>query len=212
MYECKNSMHSLFCSQDWFKTMETKRTYRIETIPITVERDIDGGSVTHMGSLNFRVVDVYTDMPIGSVLHVKDGQGPIAYHAFSHFFKSEKGDNSLKPPGGGWGTRFDLAAKALWKDYSRRLPRHVRAVRWMWRWQPQGWAFAMLALGAFLTHIFESGTNSDQSMYTPVQATETRAPMPTRSAHSEPTTARAVRNAGPQIRVQPTLSRVDCSP
>lgn len=192
--------------------METKRTYRIETIPITVERDSDGGSVTHMGSLNFRVVDVYTDMPIGSVLHVKDGQGPIAYHAYSHFFKSEKDDNRLEPPSGGWGTRFDLAAKALWKDYSRRLPRHVRTVRWMWRWQPQGWAFAMLALGPFLIHIIQSCANSDQNTRAPAQAAETRAPMPTHSVHSEPTTGPAVRNTGPKARIQPPLSRDESSP
>ena len=145
--------------------METRRKYRIETTPITVEREADGGSVTSMGSLNLRVVDVYTDMPIGSVLHVKHDAGPIAYHAYSHFFKSGPHDNRLDPPKGGWGPRFDLAAKALWKDYNRRLPWRDRTIRCIWRWQPQGWAFAMLVLGVFLTFLFQLSTDSNRRMH-----------------------------------------------
>ncbi len=192
--------------------METRRTYRIETTPITVRPDSDGGTVTDMGSLNFRVVDVYTDMPIGSVLHVTDGPGPIAYHAYSHFFKSGTDDNRIKPPSDGWGPRFDLAAKALWKDYNRRLPGYVRAIRWMWRWQPQGWAFVMLALGAFLTFLFQSGANSDEHTHAPAQVAEAHAPTPSNSAHSERGPAPVESTPAPETDVPPQPKRSEGLP
>ena len=114
--------------------------YFIETTPIRVTDKVVRGQIrgkhTEMSDLNLRVVDSYTRMPVGVVLHVPNADG-AEYHAKALFDKD--GKNALPAPDGGWGPRFDLAAEAAWDIYNKGLPRSERAKRWAWRWMGVGW-------------------------------------------------------------------------
>ncbi|MCY4259119.1 MAG: hypothetical protein OXC91_02490 [Rhodobacteraceae bacterium] len=113
-----------------------KPRYHIETKSIETVRD-SNREKTIMNSLSFRVMDSFTGMPIGSVMHSSDDGG--SYRAFM-FLGS--GNGEIQPPEVAWGEdgrRFDLAALAVWKSYSASLPLSERIYRWTWRWMGLGW-------------------------------------------------------------------------
>ena len=126
----------------------------IETAPIRVTDKPEGGKKTDIHSLSLRVTDSYTRMPIGSVLHGPLGDGRFGYRAHG-FFRGE-GSNELPAPEGGWGPRFDMAARAVWSDYIKGLPLGERARRWAWRWIGVGWLLIGTIWGVLIAVIAEA--------------------------------------------------------
>ena len=128
----------------------------IETTPIRVAELMEGGSRTSWNNPSLRVVDSFTRMPIGTVLHTPSG-GRAEYRAYV-FFK-EEGSNRLEAPEGGWGPRFDIGARAVWNDYNRGLPYGERLRRWAWRWLSVGWLLFGTTWGALIAVIADSIKN-----------------------------------------------------
>ena len=134
-----------------------KRKFLIEVLPIEVEDNPSGGKTIKIASLDFRVTDNYTGMPVGCVVHAPVGQGKAEYRA-EGFFPVKPGQSTLTPPDGGWGMRFDLAAEAVWCKYNETLPCTARAKRWAWRWIAVGWFLAGSVLGALTSAIVQPPT------------------------------------------------------
>ena len=132
-----------------------KPKYVIETTGIEVTNQ-NGRRRINLADLDLRVKDYYTGMPIGGVIAV----GGTKYEA-NFFFAKESDQCILTAPEGGWGTRFDLAATAIWKKYSEGLPWHERTKRWMWRWMGVGWFLFGTAWGVLLSLIGQSLIGSD---------------------------------------------------
>ncbi|MCY4301884.1 MAG: hypothetical protein OXC68_09165 [Aestuariivita sp.] len=110
-----------------------KPRYYIETKPIETVRD--GYCVnTILNTLNLRVVDSFTGMPIGCVLHSSENNG-----SFQAVMFLGSNDGKIEPPEGGWGIRYDQAAFEVWKSYFKSLPICERLYRWAWRWIGVGW-------------------------------------------------------------------------
>lgn len=122
-----------------------KSRYLIETTGIRVKDEPNGQKSIDMGDLHLRVKDSYTKMPIGAVI-AEDGKEYCA----NFFFASNSDECVLTPPSGGWGPRFDLAASAIWKEYSTSLPWHERTRRWAWRWMGVGWFLFGTLWGALM--------------------------------------------------------------
>ena len=124
-----------------------RRKYFIETKPIETREKPSGGTNTSWLDLSMRVVDAYTQMPIGTVLHLPDGKGGAEFRANCSFLPlPEGGKANVEAPAGGWGPRFDFAVDAVWSAYSNALPRWTRVKRCLWRWLELGW----LVFGAVL--------------------------------------------------------------
>ena len=124
----------------------SKPRYVIETKEIQVTERPDGGTTTRLADLSFRVKDSFTGMPIGVVIHTAKGEYEARY-----IFAGKGNQNLLNPPSGGWGPRFDLAADALWKQYSESLPGAERVKRWMWRWMGVTWFLFGTVWGVFMS-------------------------------------------------------------
>ena len=134
-----------------------KRRFLIEVLPIQVEANPSGGNTIQIASLDFRVTDNYTGMPVGCVVHSPVGDGTAEYRA-EGFFPVKPGQSTLTPPDGGWGMRFDLAAEAVWRKYNETLPCTARANRWAWRWIAVGWLVVGIVLGALIGAILNPPT------------------------------------------------------
>lgn len=119
------------------------RKFRLETKRIETVVDQTGHKTTSWASLNCRVLDEATGMPIGLVLHVRDGNDAMKYEAIPLYTNSGE---ALAPPDGGWGPEFYKAAEELWKQWNRTLPRATRCLRHLARWLDLYW----LAVGALL--------------------------------------------------------------
>lgn len=76
------------------------KKFRLETEPIETTVDPDGHRTTSFASLNFRVLDAATDIPIGLVLHVRDGGDGMKYEAIPLYTNDGE---PLNPPNGDWG-------------------------------------------------------------------------------------------------------------
>lgn len=137
--------------------------YLIETTPILVSKQEDGSTKTNMGSLSLRVVDSYTKMPVGAVIHCSTDNS-IGYKAV--FFFDETGNFDVEAPADGWGTRFDLAAYAVWCIFSKRLPLHERLKRWCWRWIGIGCFLFGTVWGVLTTIIVEVIAQNKRVDYT----------------------------------------------
>ncbi|MCY3540849.1 MAG: hypothetical protein OXH31_02940 [Gammaproteobacteria bacterium] len=111
--------------------------YFIETTPIRVVELPRGGKKTEMNTMDLRVVDSYTRMPVGVVIHSPNASDKAEYLA--KYFFDEGGNFDINSPAEGWGIRFDRAADAVWRAYSKDLPWHERIKRWFWRWLGVGW-------------------------------------------------------------------------
>ncbi|MCY4345760.1 MAG: hypothetical protein OXC17_03070 [Aestuariivita sp.] len=72
-----------------------KSRYYIETKPIETVRDPHRVN-TIMNTLGFRVVDSFTGMPIGCVLHSSENGG-----SFRAFMSLGSGNGEIKPPENG---------------------------------------------------------------------------------------------------------------
>lgn len=125
-----------------------RRKYFVETKPIETREKPTGGLNTSWLDLSMRVVDAYTQMPIGTVLHLPDGKGGAAFRASCSFLPKPEGgrEGNVEAPTGGWGPRFDLAVDAVWSAYSKTLPLWTRVKRCCWRWLELAW----LVFGAVL--------------------------------------------------------------
>ena len=127
-----------------------KPRYYIETKPIETVREPNRVR-TMMNTLSCRVVDSFTGMPIGCVLHTSDDGG-----SFKAFMALGSGNGEVQPPEGGWGRRYDLAALEVWKSYSASLPRSERCCRWAWRWMGVGWFLFGTVLGALASFVVQA--------------------------------------------------------
>ena len=63
-----------------------RRKYFVETKPIETREKPTGGLNTSWLDLSMRVVDAYTQMPIGTVLHLPDGKRGAAFRASCFLF------------------------------------------------------------------------------------------------------------------------------
>ena len=118
-----------------------RRKFIFEITPIRVTDLPTGATKTQIADLNGRIVDVYSGMPVGMVLHLPSGQG-AKFEAHTLFPARAGGDSQLPEPNGGWGRRFDLAADAVWHFYNRQLPFGARCSRFVWRWLNVFWFLA----------------------------------------------------------------------
>ena len=118
--------------------------YKFEPTPITRKDRPEGGSETQLSDLSGRVVDGYTNMPIGAVIYQADRR----FHAHS-FFPEKVGpgwaDSEIE---GEWGPRADLAAKAIWARYWKQFRWTERVPRYMWRYRHVGWLVLGTIIGA----------------------------------------------------------------
>ena len=122
--------------------------YRFETLPI-LRRDIpEGGTTTDFGDLSGRVIENYTNMPIGAVIYEADG----TFHAHP-FFPEPNPEDELPDT---WGPRADLAAQAIWTHYRRGIALRERIPRYLWRFQRAGWLVFGTIIGAGAQAILRS--------------------------------------------------------
>lgn len=119
------------------------KKFRLETEPIETTVDRDGHTTKSFASLNFRVLDAATDIPIGVVLHVRDGKG-MKYEATPLYTNSGE---PLSPPNGDWDKDVHGAARMLWRDWNNTLPRRTRVGRWFLRWLDVHWAVVGILVG-----------------------------------------------------------------
>ncbi|MCY4151938.1 MAG: hypothetical protein OXE94_06850 [Aestuariivita sp.] len=127
-----------------------KSRYYIETKPIETVRDPHRVN-TIMNTLGFRVVDSFTGMPIGCVLHSSEND-----RSFQAFMYLGSGNGEIKPPENGWGRRYDHAALEVWKGYSTSLPFCERWYRWAWRWMGVGWFLFGTTWGVLTSFIVQA--------------------------------------------------------
>lgn len=118
--------------------------YRFETLPITQQELPGGGTKTNFGDLAGRVVDSYTNMPIGLVGVEGDGR----FHARPFLPDSRAGEVVVKEIEGDWGPRFDVAAGAIWRQYWRQFSLRDKAPRYLWRYHRLGWLVLGTIFGA----------------------------------------------------------------
>ena len=118
--------------------------YKFEPTPITRKDRPEGGTETQLSDLSSRVVDGYTNMPIGAVIYQADGR----FHAHSFFPEKVGPDWADSEIEGEWGPRADLAAKAIWTRYWKQFRWTERVPRYMWRYQKVGWLVVGTIIGA----------------------------------------------------------------
>ena len=116
--------------------MNIRKTFRLETKRIETVVDPDGHESVSWASLDCRVLDDATGMPIGLVLHVRDGDTGMKYEAIPLYTNSGE---PLAPPKNGWGPEFYKAASALWENWNGTLPWRTRLSRYFARWLDIYW-------------------------------------------------------------------------
>ena len=99
---------------------------------------------TQISDLSGRVVDGYTNMPIGAVIYGADA----AFHAHAFFPDEIAGETERDEIQGDWGPRFDRAVDAIWRQYWKQFWLKERVPRLLWRWQRIGWLILGTILGA----------------------------------------------------------------
>ena len=124
--------------------MNIKRKYRLETKRIETKIDAEGNENVSWASLDCRVVDDATGMPIGLVLHVHAGD-EMRFEAYPLYTNS--GEPLVPPHPDGWGPRFYEAAGKLWVDWNKTLPLGHRFSRCIRRWLAVYWWFFGVAVG-----------------------------------------------------------------
>ena len=118
--------------------------YKFEATPIARRNLPGGGTETELASLSGRVIDGYTNMPIGAVIYGADKR----FHAHAFFPErpvDEGGDSEIE---GDWGPRADRAARAIWDQYWKQFAWTERAPRYLWRFQKVGWLVLGTLIGA----------------------------------------------------------------
>ena len=136
------------------------KKFRLETKRIETVVDQSGHKSTSWASLDCRVLDEATGMPIGLVLHVRDGVDSMKYEAIPLYTNSGE---PLAPPSDGWGPEFYKAAEELWKQWNRTLPRATRLGRYLARWLDLYWWAIGVVMGfvaAWLLHFLTNGADS----------------------------------------------------
>lgn len=128
-----------------------RRRFTFETTPIRVSDRPQGGTNTQMNTLDGRVIDAYSGMPVGMVIHTPTGDGGAKFIATTYFPVERGGSDEIPEPKGGWKKRFDLAADAVWKFHNRQLPIRSRFVRFFWRWVNVFWFLAGAVLSAAIS-------------------------------------------------------------
>lgn len=128
------------------------KKFRLETEPISTTVDQEGGKSTSFASLNFRVLDAATDMPIGLVLHVRYGDG-MKYEAIPLYTNSGE---PLVAPRGDWGKDVHGAARNLWRDWNKTLFNRTRFVRYVSRWLDFYWWAIGIATGVGVSVVLQS--------------------------------------------------------
>lgn len=113
-----------------------RNKFIFEIVPIEVDKTENRRKLTLIPDLGSgRIVDSYSGMPIGMVIYVANAYEKGGYGFEAHTIYPVKGDDGRLPePKEGWGTRVDLAAKAIWEEYNSRLPLKDRIHRFLWRW------------------------------------------------------------------------------
>lgn len=124
--------------------MRIGNRYRLETQPIETNVDAEGGVSHEWASLNCRVVDAALGMPVGLVLHVRSGRDGMKYEAWPLYTNKGK---PIAEPDDGWGPRYYAAADAVWRDWSKSLPKGMRVKRLIARWLDLLWAVVGILLG-----------------------------------------------------------------
>ena len=108
-----------------------RQKYFVETKPIETREKPSGGLNTNWLDLSMRVVDAYTHMPIGTVLHLPDGKGGAAFSANCSFLPTApEGKDNVEASSG-----------------PAPRPRWTRLKRCFWRWLELGWLVFGAALG-----------------------------------------------------------------
>ena len=119
--------------------------YTFEPTPIQSKERPGGGTTTQLSDLCGRVIDAYTNMPIGAVIYGAGG----CFHARPFFpDRSARDRGKSTEIQGDWGPRADLAAKAIWEQYWRQFGWTERVPRYLWRYQKVGWLVAGTIIGA----------------------------------------------------------------
>ena len=77
--------------------------YRFEPTPIVINQQTRGGTSTQLSDLCGRVIDAYTNMPIGAVIYQSDAR----FHAHAFFPENPGGDGGDGEIEGDWGPRAD---------------------------------------------------------------------------------------------------------
>ena len=129
--------------------MNIRKKFRLETKGIETVVDQDGHESVSWASLNCRVVDEASGMPIGLVLHVRDGERGMKYEAKPLYTDSGK---PLTPPKDGWGPEFYTAASELWETWNKTLPYwSERMPRYFSRWLDVYWWVVGLTMGFLIS-------------------------------------------------------------
>ena len=118
--------------------------YRFEPTPIVARARPGGGTDTRLADLSGRVIDAYTNMPIGAVIYEAD----CRFHARPFFPERPAGEGEDTEIKGDWGPRADLAAKAIWTEYWKQFRWSERVPRYLWRYQKVGWLVLGTIIGA----------------------------------------------------------------
>lgn len=136
------------------------KKFRLETKRIETVVDQSGHKSTSWASLDCRVLDDATGMPIGLVLHVRDGEDSMKYEAIPLYTNSGE---PLVPPPGGWGPDFYKAANELWKQWNCTLPEFTRFRRCLLRWIDFWWWAIGVATGFLAAWILQTLANGGGS-------------------------------------------------
>ena len=126
--------------------------YKFEPTPIVVRQRPGVGTDTRLSDLSGRVVDVYTNMPIGAVIYGADSR----FHACPFFPERPARDGQDNEIKGDWGPRADWAAMAIWTQYWSQLSWTDRLPRYLWRYQKVGWLVLGTIVGATAQLILRS--------------------------------------------------------
>lgn len=118
--------------------------YRFEPTPIVVNAQPRGGTSTQLGDLSGRVIDAYTNMPIGAVIYQADGR----FHAHPFFPETPAHQGQSNEIEDDWGPRADRAAQAIWDQYWKQFDWTERTARYLWRSQKVTWLVAGTVFGA----------------------------------------------------------------
>ena len=171
-----------------------KPRYTIEPTPITITTTPNNGRKTDFNTLDCRIIDHYTGIPIGAVLYGPD----TTFHAHPFFPNSREQEQVPDEIAGDWGLRMYLAVDAIWRQYWNNFSWREKAPRILWRYNNVGW----LVLGTILGTVAQLGR--PQSAMTQPPRSARRAPSdgepsrPSRRRWSRPDRSRsrlAIRSA-----------------
>ena len=119
--------------------------YKFEATPIRTKDLPSGKTETQLCDLTGRVMDAYTNMPIGAVVYEGRDQALHAYLFFPELAGREVDKFEIEDK---WGARADLAVEAIWGQYWKQFRWTERLPRYMWRYQKIGWLIAGTIIGA----------------------------------------------------------------